>query len=1162
MPSQIYKDYQSRNDTTLNTMLEGDSGHVDLMSGFSQADPFGQAPHHIDLDTNETADLGDTQGSLLSSVNRQQFLPRTPAAAGTKHHGSAHSAPPQNVADTPGSGLTNILGTTRKPRITNSQLFEDTQAPSSPVHQDPRSDPGDTRPSPDFGHGPSLVTSPPSAVKDAASSPTKTGEPNERYTSMDESQRRRRSSHNGLRILERTNTRVAFDTDDDSYGSGAQVRSSPHQRWTTAHPVSIDNIIAETVTRPAEPLPLPNPDNTIIDISDSSPAQSVDEYDEFSEAVIRSQKSGTAGDASPCPSSHHSLHQRSGHAAVETTETSQQQPEIDSVVLDSQPPVTDSTLQVTSHHEQDAKQGAYEDGMLTRSVPCDIKSQAAGPRRSGDIRSTPPVPESSHHPVSTVTLQTATDDARTSINKDAPASEDATGGSIVPVAQAVQIDLSTNFQTAPSQIYPSTSASQRSYDSPRRAAGVRRMTDIAEDPPPSDVSNVIMSSGVLRNINVFTKDDQDFLDIVQAVPKPHVRRVGYGRRGKTDANRAALGSESTMNGAVNVDTARRGDNERAKSRSNLPNVESEQCLPLQSDAKSTNERETTSTKRTKVRSKRKRGVNDANSADQAEIHKRVRVEKSLLPYAVEDQVMQIAETAMIDPQAAIAQPDKLNYTEPLAVSPGHHEHDVSESKNSGPTTWDPRYRHRVLAPFRSTIVGVFPATCTAMMNTVDGGKCIVKFDDGNESKLEPHLVGAFDLRIGDLVKVDESHLRSKIFEVVELIKSDRPAEEYVCTDVHGNTDVRLVARTRASIANQVPEAKTTRLVSLAKIYLTSTMWPKYHDRVYQAIGHLINVAQGPQPSSNVPSTQATPRGKARRDTLENALAVPTTIPSACHGGIFTNMAFALTFEDTNKQTGDVKQHTMSVIRSLGGHVIDGFNGLFESSGTCGLSLTQWASSLGFVALITDKHSRREKFIQALALGLPCLSHRWVTACVKAERPVSWERYLLPAGESKLLDTVRSRILPASPVAEARLSQSLARRDRLLDRGGVLIIPPKNAKDKDQGTTFTFLAFALGADRVTVVGNLDEVAELLDTEPGRWDWVHYEDAKQQALHTYLHPQSTARPSRNRADDEALKSKFGSVISQGELGMSARTPKCRFVTKEFVVQSIILGSLVED
>ncbi|RPA71374.1 BRCT domain-containing protein, partial [Ascobolus immersus RN42] len=83
-----------------------------------------------------------------------------------------------------------------------------------------------------------------------------------------------------------------------------------------------------------------------------------------------------------------------------------------------------------------------------------------------------------------------------------------------------------------------------------------------------------------------------------------------------------------------------------------------------------------------------------------------------------------------------------------------------------------------------------------------------------------------------------------------------------------------------------------------------------------------------------------------------------------------------------------------------------------------------------VVVVADKYCRREKFLQALALGLPVVHVRWVQDCAAHHKLLSWAAYQLPSGESAFLDgTVISRA--HQPGLEGSLETMVERRPRLL-----------------------------------------------------------------------------------------------------------------------------------
>ena len=158
-----------------------------------------------------------------------------------------------------------------------------------------------------------------------------------------------------------------------------------------------------------------------------------------------------------------------------------------------------------------------------------------------------------------------------------------------------------------------------------------------------------------------------------------------------------------------------------------------------------------------------------------------------------------------------------------------------------------------------------------------------------------------------------------------------------------------------------------------------------------------------------------------RTRSARSLKLVSDIPQA-HSGLFQGMIFAISFQSSDERG---KKQTETWIRQEGGKVLGiGFNELFEPGSftlpadssapfqSAPLQLMHEARNAGFTALIADNHSRKVKYMQALALGLPCLSWKWISACVTKNKLVDWTSYVLCAGSSMVLgNAIRSRSLP-------------------------------------------------------------------------------------------------------------------------------------------------------
>ncbi|KAI1746072.1 hypothetical protein F4680DRAFT_442343 [Xylaria scruposa] len=286
--------------------------------------------------------------------------------------------------------------------------------------------------------------------------------------------------------------------------------------------------------------------------------------------------------------------------------------------------------------------------------------------------------------------------------------------------------------------------------------------------------------------------------------------------------------------------------------------------------------------------------------------------------------------------------------------------------------------------------------------------------------------------------------------------------------------------------------------------------------------------------------------------------------------IFEGMVFAVSLQE-RQQPQRAKNKSLSkgsleeMIRQEGGTVLDdGFSALFEfdtlqpntkASSTPVLSstLNLLDSGTGFAALIADGHSRKVKYMQALALGIPCLAPKWVTTCVSKKEIVDWSSYLLCAGSSTLLgDAIRSRNLQPYDASTARLVQIISQRPKLLNESKILLMM-KKTKNEEKRLPYVFLAQVLGASLVRVHSIEEARATLREAESGNnaFDWVYVDDHLQ----------------------DVKSALFGSTSNEGNSKKRKRTstgadvgdqpPKrIRTLNDELVVQSLILGRLIEE
>ena len=436
-------------------------------------------------------------------------------------------------------------------------------------------------------------------------------------------------------------------------------------------------------------------------------------------------------------------------------------------------------------------------------------------------------------------------------------------------------------------------------------------------------------------------------------------------------------------------------------------------------------------------------------------------------------------------------------------------------------------------------------------------------------------VKRLELRIGDGVKLEIPNVP----RVTHIIRGfdDKISEEDLCnaaesglipmTDVYGHLSVILGPKQRKSLPNGgLPGPESVIKVPISRIYLDTILWNQLKDRNFN-----YNAGAG---AKKPESRLQTPPDR------HSTLTPPSSRVSRSiryMGGLFAGMIFAVSYVDDDEG----KSRITRLLLENDGRIIDGFSELFDFSSNVPIASptksqaadsgdnnsvlrpTSSAEDVGFACVIADKHSRREKYMQALALNLPCLSGRWVEDCIAQNRIVDWEMYLLPAGDSMYLNgAAKSRILQPSPATNARFSHTIAGRPNLLQGQSVLIVMGRG-KEEEKSRAYIFLTHALGASRVERVYDLSAAKTILNQESEAglgcsWDWVYVHGCDQDAVRAAFLGSAAVGPQSGRGTKRRKMSHFMGCISGQDLGLS---PKLTVVGNDFVCQSLILGKLFE-
>lgn len=281
-------------------------------------------------------------------------------------------------------------------------------------------------------------------------------------------------------------------------------------------------------------------------------------------------------------------------------------------------------------------------------------------------------------------------------------------------------------------------------------------------------------------------------------------------------------------------------------------------------------------------------------------------------------------------------------------------------------------------------------------------------------------------------------------------------------------------------------------------------------------------------------------------------------------GLFSNMLFATTF--VGDKDSALKNRIAKQVTAHGGSVVEnGFEDLFEQLDSAPTSpkksigrsaatsesfehtlRLKWTTQgLGFTAVIADRHSTTKKYLQALALGVPCIHHRWISDCIAQSAVLPLTKYLLAAGESNYLDgaALSRDIATHDPMSDAaRLENVLARRQLALEGLSIMFIS-SNAQVRE---TYKFLIRAAGASNVQAFSNANVAKEHI----AGIDYVVCDNEKTKDAATgVLSKQERSGPGRKRKR-----------ASDGP-SSTAQASTFKIYEVELIKQSLILGELAE-
>lgn len=476
-----------------------------------------------------------------------------------------------------------------------------------------------------------------------------------------------------------------------------------------------------------------------------------------------------------------------------------------------------------------------------------------------------------------------------------------------------------------------------------------------------------------------------------------------------------------------------------------------------------------------------------------------------------------------------------------------------------------KFPDQVFAFFNGRPPGYYPAKCLGVTQRFGRYQYTVKFDDTTDHEtIEEGGVKRLELRVNDVVKIDIANKPRGPYLVLGFDGMESALKTFGSFDCQTVPDIvgheAVVLRLRADASSPV------LIVPISVVYLDRTLWTRLKSRRYIPSEGLINA-------------QA-----ASLSEQHNAPCDSRVLTHSCpsNGALFSNMAFTVSFKEktgANTTRSDIER----LICSNGGRLVDGFDPLFnvpssssEDNKDESISLAASAERLGFVCLITDSHSRRVKYMQALAINVPCLASRWIQDCVAANRILPWETYSLPAGESSYLGAVKSRDPLIYPPLQATFAEIFSQRRKPLSEESIIFLT--RGKGAENKKAFAFLIYAMGPRRIRRVPDVNAALELLQSEgqdaADAWGWLYTGEEKSTATARASLLQMLGAPNRNQSSTASgsrgvkrqRNASFSAELSTSDANDSSIDPitvnghPLCFLMNDFICQSLILGKLV--
>ncbi|CAI5759865.1 unnamed protein product [Candida verbasci] len=391
------------------------------------------------------------------------------------------------------------------------------------------------------------------------------------------------------------------------------------------------------------------------------------------------------------------------------------------------------------------------------------------------------------------------------------------------------------------------------------------------------------------------------------------------------------------------------------------------------------------------------------------------------------------------------------------------------------------------------------------------GKLITKFHDystiefheGNYEIKNQDLF-LLDIRIGDTL-----HIKSNITTKYIVTGLSRENQDSIpCIRGYNTVYLKTTRRTSKEVKK-----------SLSECFMELSDWV-IHQQKYKIIDETETI-------------QSTPKKLTRTET--NELISPNKkLNLRDESQTLNGKLFCITNVDNER-----KNYIKSLIESNGGLVIE--KELYEMFQFCKyqtwyLEGLEFFNNIDFAAILSNNYCRSPKYLQGLALGWPIISDSFIIDVIKNGQLFNnWPCYLLPSGESKDLNCVKSLDIFQFKLnydKGFKLSHQLKNNNHLLNNYRILII--NSRKNNESLETCKFIFYCFGAIDLTFINEV-EIQENLKLMKSGSNVLIYENDGYSA-------------------EEKLKK-----LTKRKKG---KRVNLRFVNWEWVVQCVISGYIRDD